>query len=432
MLVRVLLFGGVKMSESTDLTPKTRRRRWLITLVVFAAVLIIARPLAIAAMLWRAESALNSRKHSAAVRWLKVADWIDGENAETHFLLARGYRRLEEFEKFEDHFKQAERLGWEFKLLQREHLIALGQLGKYEQLNPYWSELFREAGSDGPEISRAFVTGCLVHLRLADARKVLDAWTRDYPDDPEPRFLNGRIAESVMLWQDAKTYYAACLKLDPTHEQARLGLAKCEMAIGRFDLANDEIAQVLESSPDSNEARSLRAQCLEKLGETDEAVSLLRQVVKSDPKHVDALKTLGNLLLTQKEPDEALAYLERAYDLTPEDSSARFPLAKAYKAVGRTEEAKPHFDFVEEATKPLIRLGRLTSQVQEEPENPDLRYQIGMIAWKYQSRDTGVRWFRSILSLEPGHKKTHLALAEHFDVTGETDLATHHRELANR
>jgi len=49
--------------------------------------------------LWRGSACLESRDHERALSWLRFADRISFERAELHFLLARAYRRLEQFDE---------------------------------------------------------------------------------------------------------------------------------------------------------------------------------------------------------------------------------------------------------------------------------------------------------------------------------------------
>ena len=127
---------------------------------------------------------------------------------------------------------------------------------------------------------------------------------------------------------------------------------------------------------------------------------------------------------------EALRYLKDAADIKPEDREIIYAYARALQATGDPEAAQKYFAFVDEATKPLIRLKQLTNQLLAEPERTELRYQIAMTTWKYKSRAEGATWFHSLLNVDPDHVPTHLALARHYQLVGDTELAKKHQLLA--
>lgn len=388
--------------------------------------------------IWRASANLETRSHERALSWLKTANalgklpWVRDSTGEIDFLFAKTYRRLGKFDLVKPKLEAAQTAGWSEPLLKREVLLAFAQTGQYERVAAHWGELFTNAGSDGPEIGNAYVRVSLARFRISEATKVLQSWQQDFPQDAEPYFLQGTILSVQMRWQDAAKSFQAALDLDAGHVEARVGLAESLMKSVKFQAAEVEFSKALRIDPEHLNAKVLRASCLARIDRIEEAELALEAIIKAAPENYDALAELGKLKSKLAQHEQAVTILTKALEIRPEDSQTHYALAQALQAVGRREDAKPHFDFVHEATRPEQQLSQLTGKLVEKAEDPELRYEIGMITWKWRSRAEGLRWFQSVLSLDPTHQKTHLALAAHFDLTGERARADEHRKLAER
>jgi tetratricopeptide (TPR) repeat protein len=421
-------------SESTDkATPKRKLRRawrWLLICAAIVCVGVVVWLLTVEVALWRGAANIEARRHDRALRWLETAERIAPPRAELHFLLARCYRRLEEFDDVEDHLRQAHKLEWDVNQLEREQWIALAQTGQYDAMSSHWAELFEDVGSDGPEISRAYTTMCLALFRFQEANEVLAAWEKDFPEDAEPLVMRGRLSETNLNWAGAVDHYREALRLDPQRQDAHFGLAKALVNLGQVEKAREILKSVVKQEPENWEARLVLAQCLVKLDQLSEARSELEKVVTAQPSNADALLEAGNVELAQHNTRLAAKYLKKALELKPENREIAYAAARTFQAAGDHEEARKLFKFVDEATEPLIRLKKLIGQLLAEPDNLDLRFEVALITWRYKSREEGERWLLSLLNFEPRHPPTHALLAEHFNLNGDQKRALFHKRLA--
>ncbi|WP_339728514.1 tetratricopeptide repeat protein [uncultured Gimesia sp.] len=358
---------------------------------------------------------------------MTTAQYLKKDSAELHFLLGKTYRRLEQFDRVETHFKIAHQLGWDVKLLEREQWIALAQTGQWLKVKSFWPELFSNPGSDGPEISKAYVTGCLSQLQINDARKVLDAWQAEYPKDPDSYRLRGQLSEAMLQWKDASDAYGQALKLDPSRKDIQLLLAKSLFEIGKFRQAESLLRTYLQVCPEDPEASLYIAQCLAKLGRGEEARIILARLIEKNPDQYDLLLALGRLELSLDENQDALKYLRSAEKRRPEDVKLRFALGKVLQKTGQTLEAKKHFDFVNESSAPLLRLKKAIDELLLNPGDLELRYEIAMISWKYKSHEEGVKWLLSLLKLDNSHLPTHRFLADYYSSIGDQEQAEKHQ-----
>ena len=126
----------------------------------------------------------------------------------------------------------------------------------------------------------------------------------------------------------------------------------------------------------------------------------------------------------------AVKYLRQVIELQPENTELRYSFAQALRSLGKEEEAQQHFKLVDEGTRALLQLSRLTSQVVEDPSNIDLRFKLASITWKWKSRTDGEAWLRSVLEYDPKHAGAHELLANHYESIGQKDEAALHKKLA--
>jgi predicted Zn-dependent protease len=94
------------------------------------------------------------------------------------------------------------------------------------------------------------------------------------------------------------------------------------------------------------------------------AIEHFTRAVKFDPTFADAMIELGRTLISADRPAEAVPYLEKAVQLQPDNPSAHYQLATAYRRVGRTEDAqKETAAFQETSTKARQNLQQIRSAV---------------------------------------------------------------------
>ena len=165
-------------------------------------------------------------------------------------------------------------------------------------------------------------------------------------------------------------------------------------------------------------------------GRTDEAGEILAAAIKRHPSDPGLMAETGRLHLEVGELDKAVKYLSAVVELQPENTVLRYALAQALRSLGREDEAQKHFKLVDEGTRALLQLSRLTGQVVEDPSNVELRFKVASITWQWKSRSDGEAWLRSVLEYDPKHPGTHKLLAEHYDSVGRKEEAEIHRKLA--
>lgn len=362
---------------------------------------------------WRAEAALERRDTLWAGRWSTLARGVGCGAADGQLVFAQAERRAGRLAEAKQALDAAARAGAEAKLVERERRLLVAQAGQVEALGPYWDELFATAGSDGPEVSKAYVLAALARGGLASAKQVLAAWSRDFPDDAEPWFLLGRVQATGRHWPEALVAFEAAIDRDATRADAFEERGKVFARLGRLPEARQALEQAHHRKPLSRVGALELGQCLVKLGEVDAARRWYSESIARLGDEPALLSGLGDLELQTGRMTEATALLKRAVAACPEDAQTHYLLARALAATGHPEEAAGHFEIMRTAQEPLKQINRMIRTAEEGGDSADLRCEIGRLVWQYKSRREGLDWIRAALVLDRGHATANRLRAEY-------------------
>jgi len=78
-----------------------------------------------------------------------------------------------------------------------------------------------------------------------------------------------------------------------------------------------------------------------------QSISLLKTVISVDNSQSEPFYQLGSLELSKGNAQEAVELLKRAAELDPKASKVRFALSRAYRRLGRQEDADKEFQLYE-------------------------------------------------------------------------------------
>ncbi len=237
-------------------------------------------------------------------------------------------------------------------------------------------------------LAATLITGCTKEARkarvLAEADKYFKAGNYDKAKlsylnvlrlDPGNALAFERVGA---MWQEdsaplrAAAFLVKASELDPKNVPNRIRLARCYLAVGRFDDAKKEALKVLEQVPDSGDAiitlteaahskedieaaeEQLQkfpkkndasfylasANLLFRAGDPGAAVNALRQALIVDPKSSAAHMAMGDFYLFQKDQKQAGEEFKKAAELAPVRSIERLKYAAFKSATGNVEATR--------------------------------------------------------------------------------------------
>ena len=413
---------------------ETRQRIILVGSVIATIVLMVVayywKPLKAQWQLSLASRAFGRRDYAQSHEHLEQAIRLRPKHAETHFRLARVYRHLDQPSRAAEHLMLAEKFGGNPQHTQREQWLMLAQRGRIRDAAPHLGELLATADEDQREICEAYVRGYLANLRLTEAEHLLTAWTKDFPEDAEAWFLKGSFHKITSNFSEAADAYRRATQLSPGRVETKLQLSEMLVELRQIEENHRVLEECLTVEPDNPAVLMAWARSQQSQGDLEAAQATLQKLLKFQPKDLDAQILSGQIALAQQSYEEAIRLLAGAIVERPHDTSARYALANAFMATGRTAEATPHLDFIAQAQASMSRLEDLVVKAVDEPQNAPLRFEIGSIAWRIGPADDAARWMLSVLELDPHHRGAHQVLAEYYKQIGQSDLALQHYQFA--
>ena len=386
----------------------------------------ISRKLAIA------RSALQARDSNKAINALLEAARLDSSHGEVQLLMARAYRRQGELQNVRRALEKAARNGIALHRIRREEWLAMAQSGQMRDAAPHLRELLVNPGDDGPEICEAFVNGYFLTYQLGDAFRILDAWEKDFPQDPQPLVFRAAFSAKTDSWTAAAGYLRQAIALAPQRNDIQRDLASALLNLRETAEAAKLFQLLLKTYPQDPELLVGWVQILLERGEIDEARSILKRVLRSHPQNFLALRTLGQLELTNGQFTEAAQYLKMAVTLKSYDTEVRYALGTALQKMQRPSEAREQFDFVAKTQEALQRIDQLINRVRVKNDDLAARFEISELLRESGEPRERFLWLRSIVILDPDHQAAHMELAKCYTDLGNAEESAKHSRLASQ
>lgn len=425
------------MTDSTETNRKfsARKKRLLVLVLVLLGGVCSApfwgRGLWIDFCQQRAEQNLLARDPENALQWLDSAARFDADNPQTILLKARALRKAHDVEAAYATLKQYYELEGATPAFQQEQWLLKAQVGDNSDLQAHLSEILIEPEGSIQDICETYVNSCILNYQFDDALQILKLWEADFPTDPLPNFMRGKMYEHNLVWEAAGTEYEAALSKDPGFAPAAYSLGRIQLTLKKTEAALQYFQRAVENTDQPWPAQVGVARCLRLLNRNAEAKALLEQVLQADPETLQkAYQALGDhkaqalsepqqemakLELGEKNYEAALKWLEPAARANPLDLGIKNSLMLVYSRLGRKEEARKLGEVVKETNVVLAEIPKLLDRVQENPGDAELRFEIGQKYLKYVSEEQGVVWLNSVLQYQPDHRGAHQALANYYE-----------------
>ncbi|HVN78946.1 MAG TPA: tetratricopeptide repeat protein [Terriglobia bacterium] len=168
-------------------------------------------------------------------------------------------------------------------------------------------------------------------------------------ENPRPYYLLGRFyAEELDRLDEGADYLLEALRRNPEDYRSRFHLGLALEMKGEIEKAK---AEYEKAAALADSCQAIYAYPLEGLARLcwrqqrpSDALRYAREVVLRDPKLASGRMMLGNLYLQTGAKEEAVAELRAATELSPDDPTPHYVLAKAYRKLGMSAEAQHEED----------------------------------------------------------------------------------------
>lgn len=389
-----------------------QRRSWW--LLVFLLLLLNAslwqRP-SIARFLANIAIKQATQESQSAERLIGIARTVWRSTPEADLAAARVARRNGDIELFAKRLARARYFGVDAERADREQLLSLAQAGQMSIAGPKLADLVNSPGGDEVEISEAYAQGYIRLRNYQVALLLLEAWSKDFPNDSRPWAWLGQIHADLQANDLAETAFRKSLKLNPKNYIAAHGLGTL-----LFDLKRPEEAvplfEISKSKPSLLiDATIAKVKCLRALTKLDEANQTIIQLAEQLPNDYQVQTAFADVLVEQGRYDEAEKALSRFVSAGSLRRELRYTYALALRGLGRIDEAQQHFDYATESAKKIGEANRIALQTKDEDKTVELRHQLGATFLKYGNYEDGLIWLNGALEIDPNHLETHRELA---------------------
>ncbi|MFA6109894.1 MAG: tetratricopeptide repeat protein, partial [Candidatus Latescibacterota bacterium] len=247
------------------------------------------------------------------------------------------------------------------------------------------------------------------------AREQLLLALSEVPDDPEARYLLGRVCAHVGDYACMDSCFRQSAVLSPRFAPAMDSLRHHYWALEQntgarlasgstpdYPAALRAFHRAVVIDPGHLESWRNAAQVYRQLDSLQAAAAIYTQVLTAAPEDTASLAALGFLHLEQGADTAAVQILEKLIRLAPTDARARVRLAGAYEELGRPAEAEA-----------ALRAARLA-----DPRYPLAAYNLGNLLWRQGRHEAAREAYEQAATLAPDDGDTRYNLAVACLATG--------------
>lgn len=361
-----------------------------------------------------AVKANDQHKLDQAREHLAICLRIWPDDADSHFLAARVARRAEYYKEAADHLNRAEKHKYTKEYLDLERVLTMVQQG---DLAPSKERQLRKCIDQNIEpalVLEALSQAYLTAYRLNDAQECLKKLLDLKPDDTLALLRRGMVEEKLELYIDAEADFRRAVELEPGNVQAQLRWAQMLLRVGKLKEALGLFERLRESQPGDGAVGLGLAKCRNHLGKIPESRLLLDELAAQNPTHLAILIERGRVAMQEGDKAGAETWFRKALTLDPYDFDANYSLGQSLQAQGKEKEAAQVQALTKQLEDDIHKIKDLTRHLQNLPNDPALRSEIGQIFIRLGQEQQGVIWLRSALKINPDHEPSRKALADYL------------------
>jgi tetratricopeptide (TPR) repeat protein len=273
----------------------------------------------------------------------------------------------------------------------------------------------RDDDPDAVALLEALARAHLDSHQLSEASDFAGAALRHHPGHALAHFWRGLATElSGRRSWEADADYRRAVELEPDNFEFRLRLAGY-LSLRKEFLAEtrDMLERLGAEQPNHPDVLYPLGVVLLDLGELTAARTVVDRLVALRPADGEALALLGQLELAADQEPEAERHLRAAVARSPGSHAAHVQLAQCLFRVGKADEAKAVGERAGRIEADRKAIARLYGQVKDRPNDPRVRYNLGVLHRRVGDAQVGAFWLQSALDADPEFEPAKRSLAEH-------------------
>ncbi|MGC8644598.1 MAG: tetratricopeptide repeat protein [Isosphaeraceae bacterium] len=258
-----------------------------------------------------------------------------------------------------------------------------------------------------PRQFEAMVTLAELHADLGNGARsawFFEAAARLRPRESRVWLALARVLKDLSELPRAARVFQTVLELDPDQKEALIGVIRCWVLRTEPDRADPWVKTALERFPDDPSILGLAARqaCMQNRAEA--AIGLADRALRQDQRNTDALRARARALMSLGRWKDALADAERGTAVKPNDLESLQLLSMIETRLGLEERAAETLRKRNQARERERIIARLTKEMEQEPEDPALRWRLGQVALEGGLTFLASRCFEAALALDASYQ----------------------------
>jgi tetratricopeptide (TPR) repeat protein len=225
----------------------------------------------------------------------------------------------------------------------------LTKIGEFEAA----AEHFQRVSAKRPDDQHLLYLLAKVYMQLG--QQALAKMNAIDPNSVWAHEISGELMESMKNYDGAIAEYKKAIEAAPKQPGAHFKLADVYWSTSQWDSAAEHFRAELANDPKNCIAQwKLGNVLVQQSVRPDEALTDIDKALAMCPNLAEARADRGKVLLLLHRNEEAITDLQTAAKQTPDDAGVHFLLARAYRAVGRQDDAQSEmkiFSALEEKTR---------------------------------------------------------------------------------
>jgi len=386
----------------------------------------------------QATKALEKQRYSQAHAAYEAALRYRPDSAQLHLLAARTARQARDYPAARQHLQRCRELQKGVSEEQQvEGYLIRAQTGELDAVLDYLTPYLVQEGPLTPLVLEGLTRAYMGKYQTNMAWACIKRWLEIEPANVEALFWRGTWFAQQQNVRAASDDYRRALEIDPERTDIRLTYAEMLRADKKFKEVAEQYQLILRQTPQNADAILGLAQADLELGLTADARHQLEVMPEERRDAADYLWVMGMVEMRSDHPDKAEPFLRRALERDPRHLDACYNLMLCLSRLGRDSEAtqmRARFEQIEKDQKRLIQL--TTHDFPAQPNNAELRCELGEIYLRMGLPERGVHWLHIALKLDPGCRRAHERLRDYYQSLGDPESLEkadlHRRQLADR
>ena len=193
----------------------------------------------------------------------------------------------------------------------------------------------------------------LAQKKVVEATDLTKRMVKLFPASARVFVSKASVELRASNFADAVSSFSQAVELDPGNAEAAIGLARAQANAGMMQQAKATLESAIQHFPKKAPFELELGQVLLKESESGDkraqvrAEELLQSAIAHDNRLAEAHYEIGELALRRGDLAEALAHLKMAAKISPSSAKTHFAMARAYRRLGREQEATKEMGLFE-------------------------------------------------------------------------------------